>query len=72
MNTDKVADMAEALQWLRFTVRDLEVALNYAGSDDHRDVQVCEVNHRAAIRNLEEACALLGMEVIIPALEEKL
>lgn len=69
---DKAAEWAEAKQWLQYTMRDLEKAINCSGSDEPRDIEACDLNFKGALRSLENACVLLGMEVTIPALEDKL
>jgi hypothetical protein len=72
MTPEKIAEWAEAKQWLKYALRDLDQALNFCDSDDKWDINARDANFKASIRSLEEACALLGMEVIIPSLEEKL
>jgi hypothetical protein len=72
MTRDKEEDMIVAKQWLGYATVDLERAINCSGSDVPGDIRNRDLFYRDAIRSLEEACALLGMEVILPALEEKL
>jgi hypothetical protein len=72
MTPDKEDDIIEAKAWLTFATRDLAHVINYFGSDASDDIRCRDDYYRAAIRSLEEACALLGIEVVIPALEEKL